>query len=244
MCKTYKIRKRNKKVVKFNEEKIEGAILNAFLDKEFRGAYKEDALEQSKNMKRRVINKIESQYKEGVAISVEDIQDIVEDVLMNSEYQDVAKSYIRYREGKALSRERFFDNQTKFIKTVEKITFEESEKNNLKRENANVDGNSAMGTMLQYGNTLSKDFAMTHILNPEHTKAHNNGDIHIHDLNFLAMGTTTCCQINLNNLFSNGFSTGHGFVREPQSIASYSALSAIAIQANQNEQHGGVRHVA
>ena len=69
--------------------------------------------------------------------------------------------------------------------------------------------------------------------------AHDNGDIHIHDMDFLPMGTTTCTQIDLAKLFKNGFSTGHGHLREPNDIMSYSALAAIAIQSNQNDQHGG-----
>ncbi|WP_131080328.1 anaerobic ribonucleoside triphosphate reductase, partial [Clostridioides difficile] len=109
----------------------------------------------------------------------------------------------------------------------------------IKRENANINGNTAMGTMLQYGSTVSKEFCKTHILKPEHSFAHDNGDIHIHDMDFLNMGTLTCCQIDVKKLFNGGFSTGHGFLREPQDIISYGALAAIAIQSNQNDQHGG-----
>jgi len=76
------------------------------------------------------------------------------------------------------------------------------------------------------------------VLNPEHSKAHHEGDIHIHDLDFLTL-TTTCCQIDIIKLFKGGFSTGHGYLREPNDIASYSALACIAIQSNQNDQHGG-----
>ena len=76
------------------------------------------------------------------------------------------------------------------------------------------------------------------VLKPEHAKAHRNGDIHIHDLDFLTL-TTTCCQIDLIQLFQHGFSTGHGFLREPNDISSYSALACIAIQSNQNDKHGG-----
>ncbi|MEG0977598.1 MAG: anaerobic ribonucleoside-triphosphate reductase, partial [Bacilli bacterium] len=77
------------------------------------------------------------------------------------------------------------------------------------------------------------------VLKPEHVHAHDNGDIHIHDMDFLNMGTLTCCQIRLDKLFKDGFSTGHGFLREPNSIMSYGALAAIAIQSDQNDQHGG-----
>lgn len=240
----YKVKKRNGKIVKFDEGKIQNAIYKAFLDDEFcidgKYVYVDNADENSKEMTSRVVKKIRNTFEEGSIIFVEDIQDIVEDVLMKSRFKDVAKSYIKYRQKRTLSREKFFDNQSKFIKTIEDITFEDSESNNLKRENANVNGNTAMGTMLQYGSTLSKAFGKTHILKEEHSKAHENGDIHIHDLDFYASGaTTTCCQIDLSKLFNTGFSTGHGFLREPQSITSYAALTAIAIQSNQGDQHGG-----
>ena len=96
-----------------------------------------------------------------------------------------------------------------------------------------------MGTMLHFGSTVSREFAKAYLMDNKYSRSHDEGYIHIHDLDFWAMGTTTCMQIDLNKLFKNGFSTGHGYLRTPNSIASYSALAAIAIQANQNEQHGG-----
>ena len=96
-----------------------------------------------------------------------------------------------------------------------------------------------MGTMLQYGSTVSKEFSKSYLMKRKFAEAHDSGDIHIHDMDFMPMGTTTCCQIDLNKLYTDGFSTGHGFLREPNDIMSYSALAAIAIQANQNDQHGG-----
>ena len=108
-----------------------------------------------------------------------------------------------------------------------------------KRDNANVNGDTAMGTMLQYGSTISKEFSKSYFIKPEFSDMHDSGMIHIHDMDFLPMGTTTCCQIDLSSLFEKGFSTGHGFLRSPNSIMSYAALAAIAIQSNQNDQHGG-----
>jgi len=96
-----------------------------------------------------------------------------------------------------------------------------------------------MGTMLQYGATVSKEFAKAYLMKPEFASMHDEGYIHIHDMDFLAMGTTTCCQIDLERLFRNGFDTGHGYIRPPQDISTYSSLACIAIQANQNDQHGG-----
>ena len=129
--------------------------------------------------------------------------------------------------------------QHKFLKALESLGLKSASEVNDKRENANVDGDTAMGTMLQYGSTVSKEFAKAYLMKPKFAEAHDNGDIHIHDMDFLPMGTTTCCQIDLNKLFKNGFSTGHGYLRQPKDIISYTALAAIAIQANQNDQHGG-----
>lgn len=106
------------------------------------------------------------------------------------------------------------------------------------RENANVDAHTAMGAMLRFGTESAKHFNLQHVLDPRHAAAHRRGDIHIHDLDFLTL-TMTCCQISLSKLFEGGFSTGHGVLREPQSIGAYASLACIAIQSNQNDQHGG-----
>ena len=108
----------------------------------------------------------------------------------------------------------------------------------MKRDNANIDGNTAMGSMLQIGTAGAKAYNAAYLLTPEQAKAHREGDIHIHDFDFYSL-TTTCTQIDILRLFHGGFSTGHGFLREPKSIGSYAALAAIAIQSNQNDQHGG-----
>lgn len=168
-------------------------------------------------------------------ITVEEIQDIVEDVLIRSNEVAVAKKYIGYRARRTQVREA----NMRLMLEYKDITFKDAELVDSKRENANVDGNTAMGTMLQYGATGSKQFAIHHILKAEHARAHQEGLIHIHDMDFEAIGTLTCCQIDIKKLFKGGFSTGHGHLREPQDIMSYAALAAIAIQSNQNDQHGG-----
>ena len=124
------------------------------------------------------------------------------------------------------------------LKIYEDITYSSAEESDIKRENANIDGDTAMGAMLKFGSEGAKQFYDMFVLNPDHTKAHRDGDIHIHDLDFLTL-TTTCCQIDIKKLFKDGFSTGHGTLREPNDIASYAALCCIAIQSNQNDQHGG-----
>ena len=166
--------------------------------------------------------------------TVEQIQDTVEKVLIESGHARTAKKYILYRN----ERTRVREMNTRLMKVYEDLTFQSSLENDVKRENANIDGDTAMGTMLKYGSEGAKQFYEMFILDPAHAKAHREGDIHIHDLDFLTL-TTTCCQIDLLKLFSGGFSTGHGFLREPNDIRSYAALACIAIQSNQNDQHGG-----
>ena len=166
--------------------------------------------------------------------NVEQVQDIVEKVLIDHGYVKTAKSYILYR----AERSRIRDMNNRLMKTYEDITFKDTNESDIKRENANIDGNTAMGTMLKYGSEGAKHFYEMFVLKPEHSKAHAEGDIHIHDLDFYTL-TTTCCQIDIIKLFKNGFSTGHGTLREPNDISSYAALACIAIQSNQNDQHGG-----
>jgi len=167
--------------------------------------------------------------------TVEDVQDAVIKVLIEQGHAKTSEKYIIYREERNKAR----SMKTRLMKAIEEITFHDANQSNLKRENANIDGNTAMGTMLQYGSAVSKEFCKTNLLDPKHTKMHEEGDIHIHDMDFYNMGTLTCCQIDLSRLFKHGFSTGHGHLREPQDIGSYAALAAIAIQSNQNDQHGG-----
>lgn len=165
---------------------------------------------------------------------VEDIQDVVEQVLMENGYALIAKRYILYRAQRTRTREM----KTGLMRIYDELTFADAGDSDRKRDNANVDGNTAMGTMLQYGSEGAKDYYVKYILSEEQSRAHQEGDIHIHDLDFYTL-TTTCCQIDLLKLFHGGFSTGHGFLREPNDIASYAALACIAIQSNQNDQHGG-----
>lgn len=127
----------------------------------------------------------------------------------------------------------------KLMKKIKEIVFSDAKEADVKRENGNIDGNTSMGMMLHLGSTVSKEFCLENMMNKEFSEAHKNGDIHIHDMDFMTMGTTTCSQLDLKKLFEGGFSTGHGYLREPNSIISYSALSAIALQSNQNDQHGG-----
>ena len=232
--------KRSGKKVEWNGAKIAIAIKKAFdaLEKqEGEDLYTEKDVNKVFNS---VVKQIEKEYKDQDKIKIEAIQDIIEDKLKKS-YEDVYKTFSEYRERRNKSRQAFIGEkkQHKFVKAIENLGLKTAGEEDAKRENANVDGDTAMGTMLQYGSTVSKEFAKAYLMKPKFAEAHDNGDIHIHDLDFWPMGTTTCCQIDLKKLFKNGFSTGHGFLRPPKDIMSYTALAAIVIQSNQNDQHGG-----
>ena len=230
--------KRDGRKVPFNATKIGVAI-----KKGFDSVRVGDDLKYTPTDANKVLNKTlkDIQDLNKNKIEIEQIQDCIEKNMKTEGYEDVAKSFADYRERRHNSRQVFFGEkkQHKFLKALENLGLKTAGEEDSKRENANVDGDTAMGTMLQYGSTISKEFAKAYLMKPAHAEAHDAGDIHIHDLDFLAMGTTTCCQIDLDKLFHDGFSTGHGHLREPNDIMSYSALAAIAIQANQNDQHGG-----
>ncbi len=125
------------------------------------------------------------------------------------------------------------------VKSIfDSITVLQAKDSDLKRDNANINGDSPMGAMLQYGANTAKEYNLSYLIKPEIAELHRSGWLHIHDLDFYAW-TTTCTQIELRKLFKGGFNTGHGHLRTPKSIGSYAALAAIAIQSNQNDQHGG-----
>jgi len=222
-----KIKKRDGREVPFNIEKIANAIFKAA-----QAAGGQD-YKTSMDLAEKVTLFCDNNFK-GQVPGVEDIQDIVEKVLIEAGHAKTAKEYILYRAGRSKSR----DMNTRLMKVFEDLTFKDAKDVDIKRENANINGDTAMGTMLKYGSEGAKEFYDLFVLNPDHSTAHKSGEIHIHDLDFLTL-TTTCCQIDIVELFNNGFSTGHGFLREPQDIASYASLACIAIQSNQNDQHGG-----
>ena len=223
------IRKRDGRVVPFDTEKIEQAIENCFMASGTRKTQ-----ETARELTAQVIAEVERDENLPDIPGVEQIQDAVERVLIEKGFVRSAKSYILYR----AERSRVREMNTRLMKTFEDITYKDAIDSDIKRENANINGDTAMGAMLKFGSEGSKQFYEMYVLDPRFAKAHREGDIHIHDLDFYTL-TTTCCQIDLLDLFKNGFSTGHGVLREPNDIYSYSALACIAIQANQNDQHGG-----
>ena len=222
------ILKRDGREVPFDASKITYAIERAL--EATGGKPSEDSAEK---LAEQVVCELEAGESVGVP-TVEEIQDTVEKVLIKNGFVRTAKSYILYR----AERSRVREMNTRLMKIYDDITFKPAVDSDVKRENANINGDTAMCAMLKYGSEGAKQFIEMFVLKPEHAQAHREGDIHIHDMDFLTL-TTTCCQIDLIKLFRGGFSTGHGVLREPNDIQSYSALACIAIQANQNDQHGG-----
>ena len=222
-----KIIKRDGRTVDFDVNKIADAIYKAA--KVLGGKDKDMAMYLARQVELYL-----AEIRHNDTPTVEQIQDAVEKVLIENGHARTAKEFILYR----AERTRVRDMNTRLMKIYEDLTFKEAAENDIKRENANIDGDTAMGTMLKYGSEGAKQFYEMFVLKPEHAKAHREGDSHIHDLDFLTL-TTTCCQIDIEKLFKGGFSTGHGFLREPNDIQSYAALACIAIQSNQNDQHGG-----
>lgn len=220
------IKKRTGDIVKFNAQKITDAIKKAnmeSIDETF-----------SKEQLSTITNNVIKSLKNLKTPGVEQIQDAVEKVLIAGNFASTAKAYILYRAEHTKLRQAKAD----LMDIYNELTFTKAKDADIKRENANIDADTAMGTMLKYGSEGSKYFITSHILPKDIAVAHMDGDIHIHDMDFYML-TETCCQIDLLKLFKNGFSTGHGYLREPNDIRSYAALACIAIQANQNEMHGG-----
>ena len=227
-----KIIKRNGMSVEYDVHKIQNAVAKAF------SATKEVSPDAVMSAAKQVSYRVEDQLQEnGYAesgVTVEMIQDCVESALMDIGYTDTARAYILYRR----TRETIRSVDKSLMSALDKIIHTDAKDSEEKRSNANVDGDTPMGTMLQIASAASNAFYDSELLTQEQANAHRNGDIHTHDKDFYSL-TLTCCQIDFEKLSSGGFGTGHGFLREPSSIGSYAAQAAIAIQSNQNDQHGG-----
>lgn len=226
--------KRDGKKVDFNRAKIAIAIKKGFDSiKTENGENKYNEKDINKILNK-VLNKIEEIKSD--RIKIEEIQDMIEMSLKEEKYTDVYESFSTYRERRNQSRKLFFDEkkQHKFLKAIENLGM-----NTHSHEEENLSENTAMGTMLSYGQTISNEFSKAYLIKRKLVDPHESGEYYIHDLDYYPMGTTTSCHIDLEKLFQDGFSTGYGYLREPNNIMTYSILTAIAIQANQNDQHGG-----
>lgn len=229
-----KVIKRDGRRLEFNPRKIYLAVYKACEAIDY---VPEESDKVAHSVMQRAAKAIEDKCEQEnrKSIRVEEIQDIIVSMLIRMRNVEVSECYITYREKRNQERNR----KTALNQTIEEITYAGSKDSDMKRDNGNINGDSAMGMMLQYGSAVTKDFTDNNLLSEKVKKAVVNGDIYIHDKDFYPMGTLTCCQIPLDKLFKDGFDTGHGAIREPQKIQTYAALAAIAIQSNQNDHHGG-----
>lgn len=220
--------KRDGSIVDFNLSKIGTAVSKTFfaLDKNVR----KDEIEKIENL---VKSKIKSDL-----ISIEEIQDLVEDTLLELDYEDVFKEYVTYRRKRALSREFLSDNHHSFLKKIESIGIVPTKYYDFIEGNEDLEKNTAMAQMLQYSSTLSKEFTTGYLLDNKTNNAIFDGDFYIHDLEYYPMATTSSSQIDLNKLFKNALNINFLNIREAKDITSYANLAAMVLQLNQNDQHG------
>jgi anaerobic ribonucleoside-triphosphate reductase len=214
------IRKRDGRVVDFNESKITDAIFKAA--QAVGGEDRTMAMELTLD----VMKLLRKNFGDNI-FGVEDIQDCVEKILIEKGHARTAKAYILYR----AHRNRIREAKSELMDAVEEILIETN------RENANI-SNSPSAKMLQIASAASKKFYLSRMIPENQAQAHVSGDIHIHDLDFYGK-TLTCVQIPLGKLLSQGFNNGHGYIRPPKRPASATALAAIILQSSQNDMHGG-----
>lgn len=209
----------------FDAEKIKAAITKA---------YKAGGVYPDASKIAYIVSVIESSVRNGIddTIAVEDIQDMVERELMSID-PFIAKKYIIYREWRTVER----DKRTRLKHTMDGIV--SIEKNDTNLSNANMSAYTPSGQMMTFASEVTKDYARKYLLSNIYSRAHESGDIHIHDLDYYPTKTSTCVQYDLEDLYERGLFTKNGSVRTPQSIQSYATLATIVFQTNQNEQHGG-----
>ena len=215
------IRKRDGRVVVFDPDKITDAIFKAA--RAVGGSDRAIA----ENLTRRVTESLNAKSQGGIIPSVEEVQDEVEVALIENGHARTAKAYILYRD----RRTRIRDGKSDLMDIVKDILVETS------RENANVN-NSPSAKMLQIAMAASKQYYLSNLIPEEYARAHEEGAMHIHDLDYYSK-TLNCLQIDLTRLLKEGFNTGYGYIRPPKRIASAAAQAAIILQSNQNDMFGG-----
>ena len=169
--------------------------------------------------------------KDRDTVTVEEIQDTVEKILIANNYDRTAKAYILYRDQRTKVRE----GKSHVTKMMEDLTYSSSSDMEIKRENGNINADTSAGMMYKYGSEISKWYSLEHLIRPEIAKLHKEHTIHIHDLDYFSASSCNCAQIPVGSLLKTGFHTGHGFIRPPKSITTAATQTAIIIQSNQNE---------
>ena len=225
------IEKRDGRVVPFEERKVFNAVYKSFAEV----AARHNTTVDPQNVQivvDEVIHDIHDLQSE--RLQIDEMQSIVICAIKDKGFTEEFEAYRNFRNRRNRARNRKMPLYSKLAE----ITFSDLSESAIKRENGNIDGESAMGKMLRYGSEAAKEFFLDRIIAERSSNAHREGFIHIHDMDFYGI-TTTCTQIDLQQMLETGFNTGHGFVRPPQSIRTAAAQTAILIQSNQNDQHGG-----
>lgn len=216
------VTKRDGRVVPFDENKIRQAVLKAF--KEVDG-------EETPEANRKAVDIAKGIRDIGADMSVEEIQDAVEDRLMASKRKDVAKTYILYRNKRSLDRER----NSSFMKAIgEKLTA-----SNVQNQNANVDEYSFGGRRGEADSELMRKYATDYLLSDLAKERHLNNEIYTHDLDAYAVGMHNCLTIPFDDLLANGFNTRQTDVRPAQSINTAFQLVAVLFQLQSLQEFGG-----
>ena len=221
---TSTVTKRSGQTVKFDSKKIHAAISKA--------------AKETGEMNKVEINQVAMEVVVDLStmsnVPIETIQDSVEFKLAQAGFYKTAKAYVLYRQKHAERR----NASQKLMEGYSNLLFADAEDMDLKRDNANINSDGSMGIMLKLGTEGAKSFVDNYFLSEDVAQADKENWIHIHDKDF-SLITLNCCQIDLGKLFNGGFSTGHGFLREPNSVRSAASLACIAIQSNQNDEYGG-----
>ena len=212
--------KRDGRIVGFNREKIAAAIRKAMLTTE----NGEDEV-----LVYKIVDRIEVRGKE--QSSVEEIQDMVEFELMKSPRKEVAKSYIAYRDKRSIARKA--KTREMFLEIVN------AKKNDVTRENANMNADTPAGMMMKFSSETTKPFVDDYLLSEETLWAVKNNYIHIHDKDYYPTKSLTCIQHPLDKILDNGFMAGHGESRPTKRIETASIMACISMETVQNEMHGG-----
>ena len=215
--------KRDGRKVKFDKEKIKVAVLKAFIDVDG------EETVYAKDKARDIANYIENLDKD---MSVEEIQDLVEEKLMVSNRKDIAKAYIIYRNNRTKVRER----NTQLMKDVS----EKIKASNVQNQNANIDEKSFGGRMGEANDAVMKKYALDYCMSDMARNNHLNNEIYIHDLNSYAVGMHNCLSVPFDKLLANGFNTRQTDVRPAQSVNTAFQLVAVIFQLQSLQQFGGV----
>lgn len=217
------IKKRDGRRVKFDKTKIQTAVENAFesVDNELTEYSKEKALNIANFIETEVLNNNKEM------ISVEDIQDMVENGLMSTKRKDVAREYIKYRHDRDLMRSTtdhailsMLNNQNKQI---------EEENSNKNPTLVNVQRDYMAGI-------VNKDIAARYIIPKDLQHLHEVGRLHIHDADFMALAEHNCDLVNLEDMLQNGTVLNGIMIEKPHTlltattIASQISLNVSAVQ--------------